>query len=115
MSRGCSGRIFIECLNEQGANQQIVIETNGAGGAITIKTNGTVNIAAGEAINMEAPEVNIGCTKFSVDAGDIQMQGNQVNIDPGIGNIQLANGANPETPTIPSPQSLYGNTGVTTY
>jgi len=114
-TQGESGRIFIECLNEQGANQQIVIETNGADGAITIKTNGDVNIDAGQAINMRAPNVNIGCTKFSVNAGDIQMQGNQVNIDPGNGTIQLADGASPENPTIPDPQSLYDNTGVTTY
>ena len=109
------GRIFIECLDSGGSNQQIVIETNGADGAITIKTNGNVNIDAGQAINMRAPNVNIGCTKFSVNAGDIQMQGNQVNIDPGNGTIELAAGASPDNPTIPDPQSLYDNTGVTTY
>ena len=109
------GRIFIECLNSGGNNQQIVIETNGSDGAITIKTNGTVNVAAGQAINMQAPNINIGCDKFSVDAGDIQMQGNQVNIDPGGGTVQLANGASPTGPSIPNPQSTYDNTGVTTY
>lgn len=110
------GRIFIECLDSGGSNQQIVIETNGSNGAITIKTNGTVNVAAGEAINMEAPNINIGCDRFSVNAAvDIQMQGQQVNIDPGAGTVQLASGAAPTSPTIPSPQSTYDNTGVTTY
>jgi hypothetical protein len=109
------GRIFIECLNKDGTNQEIVIETNGSDGAITIKTNGNVNIEAGQDINMQAPNINIGCDKFSVNAEDIQMQGNQVNIDPGGGTVQLANGASPTEPSIPDPQSTYDNTGVTTY
>lgn len=110
------GRIFIECLNSGGSNQQIVIETNGAGGAITIKTNGTVNLAAGEAINMDAPNINIGCDTFSVGAQNIEMKGSVgVNIDPGAGVINLAGGASPESPSIPNPQSTYDNTGVTTY
>jgi hypothetical protein len=112
-SQAKEGRIFIECLNQDGNNQEIVIETNGSDGAITIKTNGNVNIEAGQDINMKAPNVNIGCDKFSVDAGDIQMQGNQVNIDGG--EVQLANGASPTEPSIPDPQSTYDNTGVTTY
>lgn len=111
------GRIFIECLNGDGGNQQIVIETNGANGAITIKTNGNVNIDAGQDINMKAGgNMNIGCTNFSVNATDnIQMQGQQVNIDPGNGTIELANGATPTTPIIPNPQSIYDNEGITTY
>lgn len=111
------GRIFIECLNESGRNQQIVIETNGdSSDGITIKTTGSVNIKAGEDINMEANNINIGCDgKFSVNAGNIQMQGSQVNIDPGGGTIQLANGTSTTAPSIPNPQSTYDNTGVTTY
>jgi len=110
------GRIFIECLNGDGSNQQIVIETNGSDGAITIKTNGNVNISAGQDINMKADgNVNIECDKFSVDAQDIQMQGKQVNIDPDTGTIELANGATPTPPSIPNPQSIYDNEGITTY
>jgi hypothetical protein len=112
------GRIFIEFLNESGSNQQIVIETNGDDSdGITIKTTGNVNIQAGEDINIDASnDINIACGgKFSVDAEDIQMQGNQVNIDPGGGTIQLANRTNTTAPTIPNPQSTYDNTGVTTY
>ena len=115
-TQGEQGKIFIECLNEEGVNQQIVIETNGSGGGVTIKTNGNVNVAAGGAINMRASDINIGCNKFSVNAEDIQMQGTEISINPGEeGTIQLANGADPTAPSIPDPQSLYGNTGVTTY
>ena len=109
------GSIFIECLDSDGEDQQIVIETNGSDGAITVKTNGKINLEAGQAINLKAPEINFDCDKFSVNAQDIQMQSNQVNIDPGEGTIELANGADPEFFFIPSPQSLYFNRGVTTY
>jgi len=109
------GSIFIECLDEDGEDQQIVIETNGSDGAITVKTNGKINLEAGQAVNIKAPEINFDCDKFSVNAEDIQMQSNQVNIDPGEGTIELANGADPEFFFIPSPQSLYFNRGVTTY
>lgn len=109
------GKIFIECLNEQGVNQQIVIETNGAGGGITIKTNGSVNIAA-EDINMRANRnINIACEKYSVSCEkvDIDCTG-EVDIDGS--RIDLASDtAAPTPPTIPNPQSLYQNTGVTTY
>ena len=46
-TQAIEGRIFIECLNQLGVNQQIVIETNGVGGGIIVKTNGTINMQAG--------------------------------------------------------------------
>lgn len=112
-----SGNIFIECLNEQGQNQQIVIETNGAGGGITIKTNGNVNVTADE-INMRANRnINMACQKYSLtcDKLDIACAG-EVDIDGS--RIDLAGGtASADPPDIPDPgpQSRYQNTGVTTY
>lgn len=115
-----SGRIFIECLNEDGDNQQIVIETNGGSGdGIIIRTPGNVTVDAGQNLNINAAQeirMNAG-TKFSINCDDFQVQANQVNIDPGVGGgtIELANGADPTAPIIPNPQSTYGNEGITTY
>ena len=111
------GRIFIECLNENGSNQQIVIETNGTGGGIIIKTKGSISIAADESINMKAGgDLNIECSKFSVNAGgsvDIST-GSPVNIDGSVINLASA-AASPNPANIADQQSTYGNTGVTTY
>ena len=110
------GRIFIECLNETGANQQIVIETNGTGGGIIVKTKGTISMEAATSINLNSPNINISCNKFSVDAGgsvDIKAGGN-ANIDGS--QIYLASDkASPTPATIADAQSTYNNIGVTTY
>ncbi len=117
-TQALEGRIFIECLNQLGVNQQIVIETNGVGGGIIVKTNGTINMQAGESINLTAPDVNISCNKFSVGAaGNVDiLAGGNANID-GT-QVHLASGQALPTPAIPpNPliQSTYGNIGVTTY
>ena len=108
------GRIFIECLNEDGSNQEIVIETNGENGNIVVKTKGTITLAADQTIQMKAPNVNVDCQSYSVKADkvDVQCTG-QVDIDGSL--INLANGANAPAVNPPNPQSRYGNTGVTTY
>jgi len=108
------GRIFIECLNEDGSNQEIVIETNGENGNIVVKTKGTITLAADQTIQMKAPNVNVDCQNYSVKADkvDVQCTG-QVDIDGSL--INLANGANAPAVNPPNPQSRYGNTGVTTY
>ena len=114
-TRAEQGRIFIECLSENGNNQEIVIETNGTGGGITIKTKGSVNIAA-EDINMKADRnINIDCQKYSVNCTkmDVACDGG-VDIDGSVINL-ASDTADPTPTTIPDPQSLYDNTGVTTY
>jgi hypothetical protein len=110
------GKIFIECLNENGSSQEIVIETNGTGGGITIKTKGAVNIAAGEDINMKADgNINIDCQKYSVNCTKVDIEcGGGVDIDGSVINL-ASETASPTAPSIPSPQSKYQNTGVTTY
>lgn len=111
------GRIFIECLNESGKNQQIVIETNGDGtDGITIKTTGSVNISADRDINMRAGgNMNLQCQKYSVNCSKVDIESSgQVDIDGS--KIYLASEtASPTAPNIPNPQSTYDNTGVTTY
>ena len=113
------GRIFIECVNETGDNQKIVIETNGeSSDSIIIRTPGSVIIDAKKDININAEEGGINMKtsgKFSVDCDSFQVQANQVNIDPGGGTIELANGASPTSPSLPDQQSTYGNEGITTY
>ena len=108
------GRIFIECLNEDGKNQQIVIETNGEDGGIVIKTRGTISLAASGSIDMKSPNINMDCQNYSVKADkvDIACEG-QVDIDGSL--INLANGAEARRVDTPNPQSRYGNRGVTTY
>jgi len=111
------GRIFIECLNENGKNQQIVIETNGDGtDGITIKTKGSINLAADSDINLQAGRnMNIQCQKYSVNCSKVDVQSSgQVDID-GSKIYLASNTASPTAPNIPNPQSTYDNTGVTTY
>ena len=111
------GKIFIECLNENGSNQVIEIQTNGADGAIRIKTKGKVDIdatniginatsnidiKAGGNINMES-----GGTTNIKAGGNVNADGAQVQLNGG-----LAATANPN---IGNDESLYNNTGVTTY
>tara|TARA_R110000822_G_scaffold19070_6_gene62294 strand:- start:81 stop:1175 length:1095 start_codon:yes stop_codon:yes gene_type:complete len=111
-----AGRIFIECLNENGSNQVIQIETNGAGGSIVIKTKGDIRLEAGNNIELVAGEQIImqsgGKTSLGSEGLDIAAGGN-ANID--AGSIHLAEGASPTPPSIPTNQSTYGNTGITTY
>jgi len=110
------GKIFIECLNENGNSQEIVIETNGTGGGITIKTRGSVNISAGQDINMKADgNMNIDCQKYSVNCTKVDVEcAGGVDIDGSVINL-ASETANPTSPSIPNPQSKYQNTGVTTY
>lgn len=114
-SQAEQGRIFIECLNESGSNQQIVIETNGADGSIVIKTKGKVKIEAGSDINMKAGgDVNIDCSKFSVSCDTVEVKSTStVNIDGPL--VNLANGAAPNPVDTEGSQSTYGNVGITTW
>lgn len=109
------GRIFIECLNGLGNDQHIVIQTNGFGGSIVIKTNGKVIVDAQDDININTPkDLNIKCAKFSVNSNAIDMVGSAgVNIDGS--KIDLANGASTNAVDTTGQDSQYGNTGITTY
>lgn len=114
-SQGPNGNIFIECLNENGSDQHIVIETNGTGGSIIIKTKGKVIVDAGDDININtAKDLNIKCSKFSVDSASIEMKGSGgVKIDGS--RIDLADGASTNSVDTTGKASQYGNTGITTY
>ena len=111
------GRIFIECLNTDGADQVIEIQTHGSNGAIRIKTNGKVdihakdigveatgdiNVKAAGAINMEAgASINLkSSSNINADGQEVHLNGGQ---------------ARNATPSIGDAESYYGNEGVTTY
>ena len=134
------GRIFIECLNESGNNQQIIIETNGTGGTIRLKTNGKIDIAA-DSIGIEANTIDIkAASNLNIESPTINLNGtvNAPEINSKLnGDITgkaefatTAGKADAGTPvpiTVPAPnvdganpdigdtQSTYNNIGVTTY
>jgi hypothetical protein len=116
-TQGEQGRIFIECLNEGGSNQYIQIETNGAGGAIVIKTKGDIRLDAGGNIDMKAGgkiTMQSGDNYSIKSGGSLEVQSSaNANID--APTINLANGASPATPNVQGQQSVYNNRGVTTY
>jgi hypothetical protein len=134
------GRIFIECINTNGNNQVIQIETKGSGGAIRLKTQGRVEIEASEvgvqansidvkantAINMEAPTINLNGV---VNAPLVNAAFNG-NITGTAGFAATAGLAVPGTPVpivVPTPvvppaipnigdsENYYGTEGITTY
>jgi len=112
------GRIFIECLNTNGDNQVIQIETNGGSGdSIVIKTQGTLSLEAGGDINMKAGgaiKMESGGKYNITSGGNLEINAvGEANIE--APKINLANGASADRPQISSKQSRYGNTGITTY
>jgi len=110
------GKIFIECLNENGSNQHIVIETNGAGGGITIKTKGAVFINADDSINIDSgADINMkSLGKISMESNSLDIRSGPINIDGDVINL-ASNLAQPNPPGISNQTSQYGNTGITTY
>ena len=119
------GRIFIECLREDGFNQIIEIETHGTQGAIRLRTNGDIDIQGGK-IGINA--INAGGTHTgTIDikaAGDINIQsGGKISLN-AVGDIaadskneiHLNSGkSNPANPNIGDTTNTYGNQGITTY
>ena len=113
-----TGRIFIQCLDPEGNNngQLIQIETKGTNGNISIKTvgnitlnaeGGTLNVNADTAINMKTGKFSLACDSIEVAAGgEINIDGSKIN---------LADGANPEAPSLYSTNGIYGAKGVTSY
>ena len=139
-SQAEQGRIFIQCLNEDGSDQVIQIETKGSGGAIRIKTGGNVEIEA-DAIAVQTNTLDVNAT------AQINMQSPTINLN-GIVNAPLVNSSfngnlngtaafattagtaplgaavpvigavpvvPPVIPNIGDSESYYGTTGVTTY
>mgnify|MGYP003146287808 CR=1 FL=1 len=116
-SKAEEGKIFIQCLNQDGSDQVIQIETKGTGGGIIIKTRGDIslnaegnlNLNAGEGINMKAG------SKVSIDCATLDVRSTGVaNIDGSV--IHLAGDqSTPTPPDTPSVESTYGGEGITTY
>ncbi len=112
------GRIFIECLNEQGSNQVIEIQTNGSDGAIRIKTKGKVDIE-GKNIGINATQ-NINMKAGGVvnieSGGNMSLKSGGTVYGDGSPDIRLNEGGSQSAnPNIGNDESLYNNTGVTTY
>ena len=132
-TKGDSGRIFIECLNTNGSNQHIQIETNGNGGAVVIKTKGTISLQATEgSVEIVSSEINIKSSgKLNLESGgamslksggDISLDGTTVNLNGGTtnvgGTVNLAStgaAANSASISSPNQQSVYGNEGISTF
>ena len=139
-SQAEQGRIFIQCLNENGSNQVIQIETKGSGGAIRIKTGGNVEIEA-DAIAVQTNTLDLNATsQLNMQSPTINLNGNvnaplvnssfNGNLNgtaayattagiaalgtpaPVIGAVPLVP---PVIPNIGDSESYYGTTGVTTY
>ena len=112
-----SGRIFIECLNEDGQNQHIQIETNGEGGSIVIKTRGNVLLDAGGNIDLNAGgDINMRASgRISAQSGgDNVIKASNHRVD--AGTVRLAEPASAGQPNLSITQeSEYGNAGVTKY
>tara|TARA_R110002020_G_scaffold82948_5_gene205605 strand:+ start:3018 stop:4133 length:1116 start_codon:yes stop_codon:yes gene_type:complete len=117
-TKAAEGRIFIECLNGDGSNQVIEIQTNGADGAIRIKTNGKVDISANNigieasgSINMKGASINMESTQgdFNIrSSSTVNVAGSQVQLNPTYEVPQA-------TPDIGSSEDYYGGSGITTY
>jgi hypothetical protein len=126
LTKAPNGRIFIECLNATGIDQRIIIETNGVGGGITIKTNGNVMVESLVGVDITTPGyINMACAGFSLNATTgINIQAPLINIGSGQSIVNLAP---PTPPVIIPPQAPstnpalnwfdtdYGNLGVNTY
>jgi len=108
------GRIFIQCLNTDGTDQVIQLETNGEGGAIRIITNGKVDISAGDIGISTAGSINVRAGgNFNVDAGGEMNFRAGGNINSDGAQIHLNSGeSSTATPSIGVATSYYGNTGV---
>ena len=115
------GRIFIECLREDGFNQTIQIQTHGTQGNIIIKTNGNVGIEAGGNVDIDAGgDINMKAGgEVKINSGtQLNLQsGADIAADAGGGNnIWLNSGkSTPANPNIEEDTNTYGNQGITTY
>ena len=112
-----SGRIFIECLNGEGQDQHIQIETNGAGGAIVIRTRGNILLDAEGDIDLNAGgNINMRASGriSSQSGGDNVIKAANHRVD--AGTVRLAEPASAGQPNLSVTQeSEYGNVGVTKY
>ena len=113
-TQALAGRIYLQCLKVDGTQQVIQIETKGTGGNIIIKAGGDITLnAEGGNLNINADQAikmkTLG--KFSLDCAsmDIKSEG-VVNIDGS--QVNLANGANPDTVPLLTVPSKYEPLGV---
>ena len=116
-SKAEEGKIFIQCLNQDGSDQVIQIETKGTGGGIIIKTRGDISLNAEGNLNLNAVSgisMKAG-GKVSIDCATLDVRSTGVaNIDGSV--IHLAgDNAGPIPPATPSVESTYGGEGITTY
>jgi len=112
------GRIFIECLNTTGVDQVIEIQTNGENGAIRIKTNGKVDIEANHIGISASGNINMKAAgAINIEAGsDLSLKSGGTVFADGAPNIRLNEGGSQSAdPDIGNTESIYGNTGITTY
>lgn len=112
---GEGARIFIECLNPDGKDQLIEIQTNGADGAIRIKTNGKVDIEADKiGINaFDQIDMKAG-GKINIEAGaDLSLKSGGTVYSDGSPDIRLnEGGSTAATPEIGNDESYYENHGL---
>ncbi len=109
-----TGRIFIETLNALGQRQLIKIGTAGVDGSIVLQANSIVLDAtgAGGTIDLNAPAgvyINGGTGPVSTQGASIETEATGsggVNIEPGSGVVNLANGA----AAIPNSPRYFENT-----
>jgi len=114
-----AGRIFIECLHEDGDNQVIQIQTNGdTGDGINIITPGNVSISAKNIGISAEDDINMkagGVINIEAD-GDLSLKAGGTVWSDGGPDIRLnEGGSSPASPSIGSAESTYENEGITTY
>ena len=117
-TKASEGRIFIKCLNKEGSNQVIEIQTMGSEGAIRIKTNGKVDIQA-DSIGIDAStDINMKAGgAINIEAGsDLSLKSGGTVFADGAPNIRLNEaGSQSANPEIGGSEDYYSGSGITTY
>jgi len=112
-TKGESGRIFIESINQDGSSQIIQIRT--ANGDIIITSSNNINLIAQNNISIDAVNgvfikgSTVGIQGDTIDtnsSGETKINGSA---------IRLAEGASPGTTNTNIEESVYGSEGITTY
>lgn len=117
LTKGEDSNIFIECLNNNGENQLIQIETKASsGGAIVLKTKGNILLKAESGqIQLDAPNILINTNNFGVNASNIDMNSSGP-IKINGSEIRLNEGASPPNSIGDiSKENKYGTQGITTF
>ena len=117
-SKGVTGRIFIETINEEGQQQLIQLQTRGPDSNIVIKATGKVMIDADQGLELNSQsDINItsGSNVNIRAAGTINNKtGGNFNVD--ASEVHLAEPASvPSANTSLAQESTYGSAGITKY